>query len=178
MHPDSKWLMKKLAISCRLLNQFEEASEYYARSLEFDPDNYQLLMNYGHCLVESDDIENALANYYHADYVRPDHVSSWRAIAWAEMLNHNFEKSEAFYRKILSSNECNATDYLNSGHIHFLNGNLKEALECYKKSARHSGFSIEKLEKALWEDQKVIEKLGGNATDLSLLIDKVKYDLE
>lgn len=177
VHPDSKWLLKKMALCSRMLNRFEEAAEYYAKALESDPDNYHLLMSSGHCMLESGDIMGAVANYYHADYVKPGKPSTWRAIAWGELLNENASKSLEYYSKILKRDDSTAIDHLNSGHANYILGNLKEAAECYKRSSRHPGFGMEGLEKAIADDMDALMKLGVNPLDLNLLIEKVKYDL-
>lgn len=177
VHPDSKWLLKKMALCSRMLNRFEEASEYYSKALESDPDNYHLLMSSGHCMLESGNTIGALANYYHADYVKPDKSSTWRAIAWGELLNGNSQKSLEYYSKILERDDSSATDHLNSGHAYYILGNLKEAAECYKRCARHSDYGISGLEKALSDDTATLEKLGGDAAELNMILEKVKYDM-
>lgn len=176
VHPDSKWLMKKMALCSRLLNRFEDASRYYAKALESDPDNYHLLMSAGHSLLEAGDIVGALANYYHADYVKPGKASSWRAIAWAELMNHNFEKSIDYYDRIENQSDCNAGDFLNKGHACYLSGNTKKALECYKKCVSFKDYGIAGFEKVFNEDSAVLLQLGGRKDELSLILDKIRYD--
>lgn len=176
LDPDSKWLIRKLAVCYRLLNRFKEASEYYAKALASDPDNYQLLMSAGNCLLESGNVADALASYYHAEYIMPDKLATRRAIAWTEFLNGNMEKSMAYYKRILNSGESSAEDWLNAGHVNFVAGNLKETLRCYKKAISFDGFDINHLEKSIADDSKVINDNGGNPQDLLLLIDKIKYE--
>lgn len=177
LHPDSQWLIKKMAICCRMLNRFTEASEYYEKALAADPENYHLLMSAAHTFLESGDVKKALANYYHADYINPDKPATMRALAWAELINANLDKSRELYLRILDRNDSNATDHLNLAHILFLKKDFKGAIEEYKRSVRHSGFGIEGLEKSIREDKNVLIRLGGNPEELHLLIDKLKYEL-
>ena len=177
LHPDSTWLIKKLALCCRLLNKTKEAAQYYSRALEKDPDNYPLLMSAGNCLLENEDFKGALSHYYHADYAKPGNIATWRAIAWAELLSGNLEKSRANYDRIIESTESGPTDLLNSGHVFYLSRQLKDAAESYRRAALHSGYGLESLEKDILQDMKVIERLGGSRDELALIIDKVKYDL-
>lgn len=176
VHPDSKWLLKKMAICSRMLDRFDEAAGYYAKALESDPDNYHLLMSSGHCMLESGDIAGAISHYYHADYVKPGKLSTWRSIAWGELLNGNAAKSLEYYGRILESDDSTAMDHLNSGHANYLLGNLKEAAECYKRSGRFPGFGMEGLDKAIADDLEALVKLGVNPLELNLLIEKVRYD--
>ena len=177
LNPDSKWLIKKLAVCNRMLGRYAEAAEYYAKALATDPENYNILMNSGHCLLESGSTQDALSNYYHANYIRPDRISTLRAIAWAEFMNENKKKSLTYYTKILESNESGPTDYLNAGHLYYLNGNLKKAVECYKTAAGSKDWGIEKLVSALKEDMPTIEKGGGKKEEINLLLDKIQYDM-
>lgn len=175
INPDSKWLIKKLALVSRLLGRYGDAAEYYSKALEKDPDNYKLLISAGNCLLEDGQTKEALQHYYHAEYVRPDKVSTSRAIAWGELLNGNFDKSIQYYNNILSGKEISNNDYLNAGHAAYLNKDLKKAVSLYVKSA--SGSGLEEFEKSIKEDFPVIVKAGGNARELTILLDKVKYEI-
>lgn len=177
LNPESLWLIKKLAVCYRMTGKYSDAAEYYAKALEADPDNYSLLMSAGNCLLEAGDYQAAIANYYHADYVKPERLSSWRALGWAELLNGNKLKSLGYYEKIIGSGNATANDNLNAGHLYYLTGNLKKAVGCYKTCACAKGFGMKKLEESIHEDLDTIEKAGGNAQELNLLLDKVKYDL-
>lgn len=176
-NPDSQWLIKKIALCSRLLGNYKDAAEYYKKALDNDSENYHILMNLAYALLETDKPEEALRHYYHANYIQPDKPGTWRGIAWAELLNGNLEKSLDYYKRILAQPETNATDYLNTGHVYFLSGNYKEAVNAYKKSALHEGSGIDKLEESLEEDMPVIERAGGKPQDLRLLLEQVKFEL-
>lgn len=177
VHPDSQWLIKKMALCLRLLNRYDEAAEYYSKALEKDPDNYKLLMSSGNCLLENEKTKEALSNYYHAEYVRPGRIATLRAIAWGEMINHNFPKSLDYYEKILGQAESGASDLLNAGHVNYLSGNFKQAVECYKRAAMTHGYNLKALANDLKLDTAIIKRLGGKQEELNLMLDKVKYDL-
>ncbi|MDE6578364.1 MAG: tetratricopeptide repeat protein, partial [Muribaculaceae bacterium] len=176
INPDSLWLIKKLALTNRILNRSLEAAEYYTKALEKDPDNFKLLISAGNCFLEADRIDEALQKYYHADYIKPDSLSAKRAIAWAELLNGRIEKSLDAYNRIIASGEATSNDYLNAGHACFLAGNLKEAVNHYLKCARDKNYGIRQLEKSFAEDIPVLEKAGGNINILNIILDKVRYD--
>lgn len=174
--PESLWLIKKLALINRMLHNYQAAAAYYEKALSMDHDNYQLLMNLGHTLVQSGNYKDALSNYYHADYLKPDINSTLRAIAWAEILSMNLEKSLEIFKRIISSGESKPQDYLNMGHAYFLDHNYKKAVEAYRKTLSFEGFEFETLKKEIEEDIPDIVKAGGNATELKLLLESMKYD--
>ncbi len=177
IHPDSKWLIKKLAQCNRLLENYQEAAEYYAKALADDPENYHLLLNAGHVLLNIGKTDEAVANFYHADYVNPDKISVWRALAWGEMLNGNPDKSLGFYSKILESPDKTAVDIVNTGHAYFLKKDYKNASASYKKALKEKDYDFKKLEEVVKEDLPALTKAGGDAADLNLLLENVRYEI-
>lgn len=177
INPDSAWLVKSMATCFRVLGQFEDAAEYFGKALAKDPENCTLLEATGFCQLKADDIEGALANYYHSEYVNPGRISTWRGIAWSELLKGNYPKCMAYYDKILTSPECTGSDMLNSGHACYLTGDRKGAVERYGKAARFNGYGLETLEKELAEDIEMLTKHGGDEKELSLMLEKVRYDI-
>lgn len=177
LNPDSQWLVKKMALASRLQGDYATAAEYYQKALQSDPDNYRLLISTGNCLVEAGDYAAASGHYYHADYISPDRPSTWRAIAWAELMAGNTDKSLAYYDRLMESTACTPADHLNRGHALLVKHDLKNAAECYRRAARHHDFGIGKLEETLSADTRTLEKLGVDPAVLPLLLDKVKFDL-
>lgn len=178
IHPESKWLLKKMALCNRLLNRFEEASEYYARALDSDPDNYHLLMSAGHCMLETGNPAGAVANYYHADYVRPGRIPTWRAISWGELLNGNYDKSLEYYKRISDREQPSPTDMLNAGHSYYLSHRLKDAVNLYTKAALNPDYGISGLQTAFMEDLDTLLRLGGKRDEITMIIEKIKYEIE
>ncbi|ROT08416.1 tetratricopeptide repeat protein [Muribaculaceae bacterium Isolate-037 (Harlan)] len=176
-NPDSKWLIKQLAVTYKILGRFDEAAEYYTKALNSDPENYSLLMSAANSLLENGDTASAITHYYHADYIRPDKPATLRALAWAEMINRNFEKSIAAYSRIVDLGIASSQDHLNAGHSYFLAGNFKMAVKCYRESLNSKEFNIDKFESSISEDLPYIINAGGNASDLNLVIEKVKYEI-
>ncbi len=142
-----------------------------------DPENYHLLLNAGHVLLNIGKTDEAVANFYHADYVNPDKISVWRALAWGEMLNGNPDKSLGFYSKILESPDKTAVDIVNTGHAYFLKKDYKNASASYKKALKEKDYDFKKLEEVVKEDLPALTKAGGDAADLNLLLENVRYEI-
>ncbi len=176
-NPDSLWLIKRIALCHRLQNNHTAAAEYYSKALQHDPENYNLLVSLAHSQLEIGNLDEARANYFHADYIRPDSLSTWRGIAWTEFIAHNPQKSLEYYAKIIDNKESKPVDRLNQGHAFFTSGNYKKALESYIQCAKDPTYGLQKLEEAISEDTEDIIKAGGKESDLALLLEKVRYDL-
>ena len=164
------WLMKKLAVLHRRMGNMEKALGYYNRLLEADPDNRKLLMNAGHILYETGDLQGALSHYYHANYLQPDDARTLRAIAYVELLNGNAAKSSDYYARILEK-EPTAEDYLNAGHARMAEGKFREAEEMYLKSAegRFQEFAL-----AYEADIPTLAGIGLDARTLRLMLDNIR----
>lgn len=150
------WLLNKLAFVNRRLGNYSTALEYYKRLLEKEPENPKLLLNAGFCALEEDRPDEALQFYYHADYVDPERIPTYRAIAWCEFLRKDFEKSEKYYGKILQASPL-PSDWLNLGHLNFVKGDLREAIVCYKKAAAEN---MGDFEEAFCSDIELLLKSG------------------
>ena len=163
------WLTKKLAYVNKRLGNFEKSIEYYLKALDMDPENTSLITNLGNMYLATDNVSAALQQFYHANYIKPDDIKILRALAWIELLNGNITKSSDYYKKIIMDNP-QKSDYLNAGHVAFLSGNNKEALNFYRLSAQDNKVEFEK---AFMNDLETIIKLGADKTAALLLLDNL-----
>lgn len=163
------WLTNRLAYVNRRLGDYGEAARLYALALDMDPDNIRVMMNLGDVLMDSGDPAGALSHFYHANYLRADDLKIMRAIAWAELLNGDFAKSAGYYRRIIQAG-ATPGDHLNAGHAALLQGELKEAANHYRLSARESTADFELAFRA---DMPTLEGLGADPLILRLVLDNV-----
>ena len=163
------WLTNKLAFVNRRLGNYAEAAEYYEKALDMDPENVVLIMNTGNMLLETGDNAGALSHFYHANYLQSENPKIMRAVAWAELLNGNFDKSADYYNRIIAI-APQASDYLNAGHAAVLRHNIKEAVNMYGLSADNNPADFELAYNA---DIPTLVKLGADELTLRLLLDKV-----
>ena len=166
------WLIRNMAHVNTKIGNYRGAAGYYDMALEKEPENITFLMNAGYCLTQSGDYPGAVKYYYHANYLSPDSVKIWRAIAWAELMNGNLEKSEKFYDKILNS-EPTVTDYLNVGHLKLVEGKVKEAINSYKKAYNDNE---KEFLSAYSADEEVLKKMGVDDFTYRLVTDAIKIN--
>ena len=178
VNPNNSWLEKKLAVALKNTGEFNEALEYYNKSLESDPDNFHLIMSAGQCLLACKKPKEALKHFYHAQYLKPEKMSPSRAVAWTELLSNNYEKAISQYEKILNNPEANKTDFLNAGHAYLASGNFPAALRQYRKFVDYSeNENITDLVIAFRDDSQTMKELGIKTSDMRLIIDKLRYDI-
>lgn len=170
-NPDSHWLIRQLAICHKLNGDFEKGALYYRRALADEPENYKVIMNLGHCLLENGEVDEALKQYYHADYMRPELDAPKRALAWGEFIKGNHDKSATQYSKLMKGKPT-ANDHLNEGHLKFILGDFRGALDDYREYEKMSGNRLDM--DSLGSDLDLIIGKGGNKDDLSLLLDMLR----
>lgn len=176
INPGSQWLARKLAISIKNSGNPIEALPYYEKALEMEPDNFHLLMSYGRCLLDASDYTKALQQFYHADYIKSDQQDVSRAIAWSELMSGNYDKALKVYDSILSLPEKEASDYLNAAHTALASGDFKLALKLYSEFVTIK--DIKELILALKEDSSILKELKISTSDLRLIVDTIRYNLE
>ena len=163
------WLLKNLAFCNKKNGNYSAALNYYTTLLENNPEDMALLLNAGYCAMEAGNPEQALKHYYHANYIDSDNINIYRAIAWSEFLISNFDKSLKYYEKILADNP-QTTDYLNIGHLYLSKGELKNALEYYRKASEEGDDSFRV---AFLNDIDILKKKGIREEDIFILLDYI-----
>lgn len=166
------WLLKMLAFSNKKTGNYEVALEYYNRLLEKDSENKHLLLNAGYCALKAGKYSEALKMYYHANYIDSDNINILRAIAWAEFLNKNTEKSKKYYDKVLAIHP-EPTDYLNIGHLYVISKEYRKALEYYRKA---SAGDFKNFRRTFLDDFDILERMGIDKQTLYILLDYIKLE--
>lgn len=176
--PENIWLIKRLAYSYKNIGNFDKALEYFRKALQQEPENYHLLLISGQILLELGKTEEALLQFYHAQYLKPERLGPLRTIAWAELLNGNYEKARENYEKILQSPKFETIDILNAGHTEMAAHNFPGALAMYRKFIENSeNKDITSLLLAFRDDSETFKKLDIKTMDLRLIVDKLRYEL-
>jgi len=175
--PNQKWTIRKIAYCYRMLKDYENALEYYLRVEEMSPDNLTILTQIGNCFLNNNQYDEALAYYFKVEYVTTNNVKMWRAIAWSSFLAGKLEQATKFLEKAIEEKE-DWTDYLNLGHISFVNGNKKEAILNYKKAIELNlndlGFFLETFNR----DSVYLKERGIDEIEISIVLDYLRYLVE
>ena len=98
-----------------------------------------------------------------------------RPLAWALMMNRDFDEARNYYDRIISS-EPSVSDLINAGHLAWATGRLGEAINYYRLAAEQS--SIEKTADAISADTSNLERIGIDTSTVPLVIDALRYSLK
>ena len=172
LRPDNLWTMRHLAQCYRLTGQPDEALQMLLAIESADPDNMTLQMQIGQCYVEQEKYSQALARFHKVEYIQPDSVKAWRAIAWCAFLSGNREKSIEYYDRLCTASSPSAQDYLNSGHLYWVIGEVENAISSYRKCVELIG--IDSFITELDKDFHILKKNGVTETDYPIMLDLVR----
>ena len=134
-------------------------------------------MSAGECMLLLGQTMEDLQQFYHAQYINPNKLDSFRAVAWAELMAGNLIKSNNHYINIIANPEAKATDFLNAAHSALSSGDLKNAKNLYNAYIEKTEEKkITNLLLALRDDAEILKQLGIKTSDLRLIVDKIRYD--
>lgn len=143
LNASSRWTMRHLAVSHRMLGDWENALRYYNLLAAAQPDDPATALNVGLCLVKLRRFDEALPHLFKAEFLGNQNVKSLRAIAWCTLLRGDLERATRYIGKLLEAVDTpTANDLLNAGHIALADGRLNEAVNFYARSIAAREFDI------------------------------------
>lgn len=170
MRPDSRWTINHLAQCYRQLGDYEKALTYYELLETMEPDNLQTLFRCGECLIQLRRYEESFVYFFKVEYLEKRPEKAMRAIAWCSFLTDKLEQAEKYYIKLLKSMP-KAEDYLNAGHTAWAKGNIKQAIEHYKKFKKNNKEERFSLLQFFIEDKQELSYYKITEEDIHLMVD-------
>lgn len=172
------WVMKNLGYCYRKMEAYEEALDIYAKLAEQQPDDIRNESFIGFCQLKMENYDAALKHYFKIEYMQPDSTSVIRPIAWCYFATGVFDKSEKYYQKVFRQ-DPNYYDYVNYGHLKWVTGDRKGAIENYLLSiSEFKKFTFKDLQKTMDEDVSVLVDQGIEKEEISLMMDYLRYRLK
>ncbi|NDV96854.1 hypothetical protein D0T84_18360 [Dysgonomonas sp. 521] len=175
LKPNNSWIIKRIAHIYRSLKKPELSLDYYKKAAKLTPDNINTELNIGHCYLEMNDYEQALNTYFKVELLDSKGRKAQRPIAWTAFLLKKYDLSQKYYQKILV-NKPTTHDYLNAGHVELCIGNMKEAIEYYKKAVYQDN-DFELFTMLFDADRDSLISHGVDTKIFPFLFDQIKYGL-
>ncbi|MDE6367822.1 MAG: tetratricopeptide repeat protein, partial [Muribaculaceae bacterium] len=169
------WNLKHLASAYRRLGQYASAISVTQRLAKLQPDDLNIAVNLGRLYILAEDYDAAINQLHKAEFINPENVKPLRPLAWALFINRQFDESQAYYDRIISSDPT-ADDLLNFGHLAWAQRRLGEAINYYRLSAERS--SADKLIETIRADARYLSLAGINVDEMPLVIDAIIYSLK
>ncbi len=172
---DQLWNLKKIGWCYRKLKNPAKALEYYKQAEAQDKNNLSIATAIGRCLLEMESYDEALKYYFKVEFMDEKNTKVFRPIAWCSYEQGKYDQAVKYCKRIPEA-ELIPEDMVLAGHACRMNGNIKEAVEYYRRSIQMPDFNIQKLEEAIISDYKPADKPDLEREN-NLILDYISYSL-
>lgn len=178
LEPDNEWTLYQLHLCYAALKHFDRELECLLKLEEMNPADARRIADTGFCLIRMERFEEAANRFYKLEYMGERVPTAMRAIAWCAFKTNKLEQAEKYYNKLLENNEkAKWEDFLNAGHIAWLQGNLKQAVALYRKYIER--YRLQFPDKKDWlqpfnDDADELKAHGLSHTDICLVRDLIQ----
>jgi len=168
------WNLKKLALCNRHLKNYEESLKYYLEAEKIEPDNLYIQTYIGHSYLDLKQYDEALKYYFKVEFTADENRKVLRPIAWCSFVLGKFEKAKEYFERLME-NEANKYDFMNLGHVEWCLGDRKAALKNYKTSINREDNNLKSFMGSFEEDKKYLIQFGIKESEITFMIDYLKY---
>lgn len=167
---DSKWTLQHLAQTNRIVGNYKDALNYYRLLETAKGEDAKIAFRCGECLVHLESYDDAMHEFFKAEYLNPDMTASTRAIAWCSILTDDIKQARKYYDKLLLKEE-QGEDLLNAGHAAWIDGDTKAAVELYSRA--YAELKREEFLKRMQSDKEILKTHGISNYDITFMSDIV-----
>lgn len=171
LKPHSQWSLKRLTTCLRLSGEYERALSYYKDLEEMQPDDARIALHQAECLICMERYDEAFKYLFKVNYLNPQLTLATRALAWCSLATHKYDQAEKYYQKVLQD-KPSSKDYLNAGHVAWLQGNVAEAVSRYLQSL---STDKSKMTDFLKDDVHLLKAAGLTDEDLAMMQEAVWF---
>lgn len=167
---DSKWTLQHLAQTNRIVGNYKDALNYYRLLETAKGEDAKIAFRCGECLVHLESYDDAMHEFFKAEYLNPDMTAATRAIAWCSILTDDIKQARKYYDKLLLKEE-QGEDLLNAGHAAWIDGDTKVAVELYSRA--YAELKREEFLKRMLSDKEILKTHGISNYDITFMSDIV-----
>lgn len=167
---DSKWTLQHLAQTSRIVGNYKDALNYYRLLETAKGEDAKIAFRCGECLVHLESYDDAMHEFFKAEYLNPDMTAATRAIAWCSILTDDIKQARKYYDKLLLKEE-QGEDLLNAGHAAWIDGDTKAAVELYSRA--YAELKREEFLKRMQSDKEILKTHGISNYDITFMSDIV-----
>lgn len=167
---DSKWTLQHLAQANRIVGNYKDALNYYRLLETAKGEDAKIAFRCGECLVHLESYDDAMHEFFKAEYLNPDMTAATRAIAWCSILTDDIKQARKYYDKLLLKEE-QGEDLLNAGHAAWIDGDTKAAVELYSRA--YAELKREEFLKRMQSDKEILKTHGISNYDITFMSDIV-----
>lgn len=167
----SGWTIRHLAQASMIVGNYEEALGYYRLLGSSEDGDGRVAFRCGECLVRLEKYDEAIKEFFKAEYLSPQNKDAKRAIAWCSVLTNDIKQARKYYGKLVSLPDAVPDDLVSAGHAAWLDGDFTEALALYLQAAK--SLAAEDFNKKFFADAAILSGHGISSDDILLMADLV-----
>lgn len=173
MDGTSAWTLRRLGASLRRSGQPGRAAEVLERLCRMQPDVESSALNLAYAHIEAGHYADALRQLVSVETMGAASRKLNRPMAWSAFMSGDFDTARRKYKEVLAD-EPDGSDYLNMGHLAWVEGRVADAIALYRRAMEASGLDIAGLEKAIRADLSSLAPKGVDVAELPLLLDAIR----
>ena len=168
------WTLKHIAVCYKQKQNYAQAIEYFKRVELLLPEDISVAINIGNCLVAVASYDEAIKYFHKVEYLSEDPSTAWRKLAWCLLMIKDYKQSELYYQKVIGASP-QAMDYMNLGHLYFVNLDYKQAVLMYCKCYESLG-DKQRFIDTFNNDLQYLKGLNVNMELVPFMLDEVFYN--
>lgn len=170
--PNNPSVINYLATSYKKIGDLPRSISFFEKMRKIRPQDTSILLALSRLYIENKEEEKALPLLYQYEVTEPHPQKAYSLIAWSLFLRRDFEKSESYYKKMLSASPDTALLHINLGHLFLVQNDTHRAFEQYSQALSLSTYK--EWESEMKKDFSTLFSLGVSQSFLHLIMDTVK----
>lgn len=195
--PEKTWVLKNAARCLMRIGDYSKALQHWntIASLKGNENDAQFALNAATCHLELKEYDQAVRDFFKAEYLGAKPARVLRQLSWALLMNGDPERSRRYLQQAIEKTGAIPNDYLNMGHISLVTGNFSDALDSYRKNIetrtalpedttdvaarqKKRRKAVDDFMADMTEDTPSLTSLGVDPAMIRLLGDALLYNME
>ena len=165
-----------------IIGRKDKQLEYIQKLLSLKPNDVTYLITAATVLIEMKKFDQALEHLFHLDVINPDNPRFMVSIEICAIHLKKFDIALRYNQAILENPDFmdKYLEYLNAGHIHFIMGDWKKALNSYRQFKAEVGLINKNAKKPIDPDKEfllnaeILKEMGISHADIHLMHDMIQ----
>lgn len=179
---ENEWALNLIQKCYDKIGRKDKQLEYIQKLLALKPEDVSYLTSAAFVLIEMEKYDKALEHLFHLDFIDAGNPSYMISIEICAIYLKKFDLALRYNQSILEINDFKEKylEYLHAGHIHFIQNNWKEALNCYKLFKAEVELLNKKdnkeidYEKEFLNSTEILKEMGIKQSDIQLMHDMIQ----
>jgi tetratricopeptide (TPR) repeat protein len=131
---EPKWAIRMLMKCARKEHSYLNELDVYHQWMELEPENEKVAIQYAKRLVYRERFEESLPWLHRWEYVAKNPVEAYRSLVWVLINLKRADDALNYSQRVFAQSQPVYDDWINAGHIAFMQGDNQRALDLYRKA--------------------------------------------